>query len=753
MVSARATDRAGRTGRLALLLPLLLAPAAAVAAEGEITDAEREHWAFRPVVRPAVPAAGHAATPVDTFVLARLESQGLSLSPEADRRTLLRRLKLDLLGLPPTPEEVEAFVSDPAPDAYERVVERYLASPRYGERWGRHWLDLVRYADTDGYNADGDRPLAHRYRDYVVRAFNANLPYDRFVREQIAGDELYPESEDALVATGYLRLWPDEHNASDVHKARQDALNDITGNVGSVFLGLTIACAQCHDHKFDPILQTDYYELQAYFAGVLPQNQVPVGPADELRRYEKALAEWERQSDPVRSELYELEAGAKRKAGHVKRLKFPADVLEAIDTRPEDRTTRQRQLAWWAERQVDGEIKPDELEKHFSETERARREELRAKLAELERAKPQPPGHVTAMAVVDSPAGPAESYLLLTGSYDTAFDEVRPKGLTVLEPVSTAAEAVPVPRPGSSGRRAALAAWLTDPANPLPARVMVNRIWQGHFGKGLVEAANDFGVQTPEPTHPDLLDWLAAEFVDSGWDVKALHRLIVTSATYRQSSAIADFGLRIADSSQVDPQSLDPENTLLWHFPRRRLEAEAIRDSLLFVSGGLADEMYGPGVRPELPPGFTTGQAWKVTESPQDRNRRSVYVYAKRNLPHPFLAAFDLPDMFESCGGRVTTTTAPQALALLNDRQVLAAAETLAARLLATEDSLDPAPIVERAFRTALGRPPAAEEIDAALTFLREQERRAGEGESARAAAVTDLCHALLNANEFLYIE
>ncbi len=452
------------------------------------------------------------------------------------------------------------------------------------------------------------------------------------------------------------------------------------------------------------------------------------------------------QADPLRKALYDLELPARNKANHTKRLKFPTDVLEAIDVRPEERTTRQRQLAFWAERQVDQEIKDEELEKHLAEADRARRKELLAELADLDKTKPKSPQRTNAMVVLDSDAGPAESYLLISGTYDSAYDEVRPKGLTVLEPVSTASETIQVARPGSSGRRAALAQWLTDPANPLPARVMVNRIWQGHFGQGFVPNANDFGVQTAEPVLSDLLDWLSAEFVESGWDMKHLHRLIVTSAAYRQESGRAD--------AEADAIAADPNNELLWHFPRRRLDAEAIRDSLLMASGRLVEGMYGPGVRPELPDGFQTGEPWKVSEVAQEQNRRSVYVYAKRNLPHPFLAAFDLPDMHEACGCRVTTTTAPQALTLLNDAHVLASARSIADRALV--GSLDPAQAIDHAFEMTLGRTPDEAEMTAALDFLQQQGERIaddGDAEDAQVIAVTDLCHALLNANEFLYLE
>lgn len=712
------------------------------AAEGEITAEERAHWAFQPIVRPSVPGTDAVAA-IDAFLLEKLDGQ--SFAGQADRRTLIRRLKLDLLGLPPTPAEVEEFVEDDSSDAYERLVDRFLASPHYGERWGRHWLDLVRYAETDGYNADGDRPLAYRYRDYVIEAFNRNTPYDRFVAEQLAGDEMYPGDASAVIATSYLRLWPDENNASDVHKSRQDTLNDITTNVGSVFLGLTLGCAQCHDHKFDPILQTDFYELQAYFAGIVPDDRVLVGTPEELRAYATRLAEWEERADPLRKELYELELPARQKAAAVKRLKFPAEILEAIDVRPEERTTKQRQFAFWAERQVVGETKAEAVEKNLSDAERERRKELQAALSKLEKSKPKPPGTVEVLAVTDSPMGPAESYLLLAGAYDAEFDEVRPKGLTVLEPVSTAPETVDVGRPGSSGRRAALATWLTDSKNPLPARVMVNRIWQGHLGRGLVPAANDFGVQFAEPVHLDLLNWLSAEFIASGWDIKHLHRLIVSSDAYRQSG------------TRTDVVQNDPDNELLWHFPRRRLEAETIRDSLLAVSGQLVDALYGPSVRPELPAEYAKGKKWDVTKDERERNRRSAYIYAKRNLPYPFLAAFDLPDMFESCAARVTTTTAPQALTMLNDQTVLRAADALARRLLAERDSLDAAELVERAFALVLGRLPESEELHAAIGFISGQEEQILEGEmseeEAHAIAVADFCHALMNVNEFLCIE
>lgn len=756
----------------ALLLAAVLpgAEPAKPAAKGEEAA---QHWAYRPVSRPAVPVvknAGAVQTPIDGFILAPLEERGLDLSPEAGKRELLRRAKLDLVGLPPTPAEIADFVADTSTDAYERLLDRLLGSTHYGERWGRMWLDVVRFADTAGYNADPLRPLAYKYRDYVIQAFNRDIPYDRFVQEQLAGDELFPDSADALIAAGFNRLPADESNASDVLLARQDNLNDLTSGVGSIFLAQSLGCAQCHDHKFDPIPQKDYYRLQAFFAGLIPVESVPLMPAAEYAKYLEQVEAWRAGTDAVRTELHQLEASARAAAWKEKRERFPEVVWKALSTPPERRTALQHQLAFYSERQIDvtekntiGAMTPEQKQRRQN-----LKDELDRRLTEC----PKPPQSLAAMSAVDGTQTPL-THLLAGGAYTKPLEEVQPGFLSVLSPgaSSAAPAAIVPPRPGTTGRRTALAKWITDPAHPLTARVLVNRLWQGHFGRGLVKNANDFGVQTPPPSHPELLDWLAAEFVtpqEPGqipWSMKRMHKLIMLSAVYRQSSERDRVG-----ASPSKGIAADPGNVFYWHFPRRRLDAEMLRDSLLAVSGQLNVTMYGPGVRPELPPNFSARESWPVSPNATDRQRRSVYIQAKRNLPYPLLQAFDLPDMHESCACRQLTTTGPQALTLLNSETVLGYAQNFASELLEENPHAERDRLVEEAYQRAFGRSPDSEELRQAAAFIVQQQNliapRLSAGEQillprgmpkfldpALAAAVVDFCHALLNANEFIYVD
>jgi Protein of unknown function (DUF1553)/Protein of unknown function (DUF1549) len=730
---------------------------------------KRLHWAFRPIHRPAVPTVKSTAglrTPIDAFIRARLERKGIAMQREASRRELIRRAKFDLLGLPPTPREIDAFLADKRPDAYERLIDRFLASPRYGETWGRMWLDLVRFAETAGFNADPDRPLAYKYRDYVIRSFNANKPYTRFVAEQLAGDELYPDSVDALIATGYNRMWPDESNASDVLLARQDVLNDLTRNVGAVFLGVSIGCCQCHDHKFDPLPQTDFYRLQAFFAGIVPVDRVPIGTQRELVAYRKKLVAWKERTKSVRDELHALEAKAKARAAAIKRRKFPPRVLKAIDTAKEDRTALDWQLTFFSERQI--VVKEKDILKKLKPEQRKRRIALHKQLADLQKRKPKPPATAAVMATIELPSGPAKTYRLAGGSYTKPDELLQPGFLAVTVGKPTEPAEIHSPRSGTSGRRSTLVKWLFDRKNPLTARVMVNRIWQGHFGRGLVSNANDLGTQTPPPSHPLLLDWLADEFVRSGWDVKRMHRLIMLSAAYRQSTRRTAFqgrperrnSLGTALEGRPTAAQIDPGNTLYWHYPRQRLTAERIRDSLLFVAGKLSQKMFGRGVKPTLPPKFSARHAWKPSKDPRERNRRSVYIYAKRNLPYPLLKAFDLPDMHESCARRAVTTIAPQALTLLNSGLVLDAATSFADGILRDVSETELEEIVKQAYRHAFGRLPSVAETREAVAFIQRQEelvkKSGGQTKSTRSPrqrAVIDFCHALLNANEFLFVE
>jgi len=759
-----------------LLLTIILAGIAAPAGAAEpsrATSTRSDYWAYQPVVRPEVPTVQDAEkvqSPIDAFLLARLEEKGLTLSPPAEKRELLRRVKFDLHGLPPTTEEIETFLADTAPDAYVRLIDRLLASPHYGERWGRMWLDVVRFADTAGFNADPLRPLAYKYRDYVIQSFNRDTPYDRFVQEQLAGDELFPEDPQALIATGFLRLPPDESNASNVLLARQDMLNDVTATVGAVFLGQSLGCAQCHNHKFDAIPQKDFYQIQAFFAGIIPVERLPVGDAAAQYEYQQRLAAWEAETDALRSELHELEVAARVKAGHTLRLKFPDVVLQAVDTAPEKRTAFQHQLAFYSERQI--VISEKALLAALSPEQQARREELKQQLNEKLAQRPQPPAAIDAMLACDGTETPP-THLLAGGSYNKPLTELSPGFLSAVSLGSEEADSPVIvpPRPGTTGRRATFARWITDPRHPLTARVMVNRIWQGHFGRGIVENANDFGTQTAPPTHPELLDWLAAEFVSpstgipgESWSIKRMHRLILFSTAYQQAT------YRGTADENPPGVTVDGDNRLYWHYPRRRLDAEAIRDSLLAVSGLLETKMFGPGVQPDLPPNYSTREAWKVTPDENERRRRSVYILMKRNLPYPLLDAFDFPDMHESCAQRAETTTAPQALMLLNSEMILDYAQQFASRLLKENPQAVAAPLVQQAYQVAFGRPPTEEEIAGAEAFLSEQEKliaaRLAAGEKIllppslpkfldppRAAAVVDLCHALMNANEFTYID
>jgi hypothetical protein len=691
-------------------------------------------------VRPAVPAVkGHARNPIDAFLLAKLEAAGLTFSPEADRVTLLRRLSFDLIGLPPTPEEIDAFVRDPAPDAYEKVVDRLLASPHYGERGATFWLDLARYAESDGFKADDPRPAAWRYRDYVIRALNADKPYDRFLREQLAGDELYPDDPDALIATGFNRHFPDEYNAVNLEQRRQEILNDMTDTTTQVVLGLTVGCARCHDHKFDPITQEDYYRVQAFFAAYRPAD-VAAGRHDEMEHYRAELRDWEAKTADLRKQMDKLEEPYRQKFLDSRKKRFPKEYQDMFDLPPSKRTPLQEQIALMVEKQV--RTTDAEVVKSMKPDARQHWKELQKQMSEA--AHGRPPAPPTAMTLTDvGPVAPA-THLLKRGDWRHPGKEVTPGFLSMLDDQS----AKPKPGATTTGRRAELARWLTSADNPLTARVMVNRLWQHHFGRGIVATPGDFGVQGEPPTHPELLDWLAREFVARGWPLKPMHRIMVTSAAYRQASS-------------ATPQAADPGNRLLWRQNRRRLEGEALRDAMLSVSGLLNPKAGGHSVYPELPPELTKTAGWHASADPAERDRRSVYVYVKRNQRYPFFSAFDAPDSNETCARRYTTTTAPQALLLLNSKVTLNMARAFAGRVLAETDG-DPARVIDRAHRLALGRAPGADErktmrefLDRETTLLKGKKLPPGppQVDPAFAAAVTDLCHALLNVNEFLYVD
>jgi Protein of unknown function (DUF1549)/Protein of unknown function (DUF1553)/Planctomycete cytochrome C len=682
-------------------------------------------WSFRPLRRPEVPQVGNLSPaeesdwsthPIDRFIYRKLAGRGLSPAPAADRWTLIRRVTFDLTGLPPTPEEVGAFLSDDRPDAYERLVDRLLASPRYGQRWARHWLDLVRFADSDGYRQDAYRPDAWRYRDYVVRSFNVDKPYDRFLAEQLAGDELDPDDLELRVATGYLRLGPYEYNQRDVGGQWDDILNDITDVTGEVFLGLSIGCARCHDHKFDPILQDDYYRLRAFFAPLLPRDDLPLARSREWDDYRARRAAWEKATAGV---LHELDAIARpyRDRGTESALAKFQDDIRAILAKPEaERTPRERQIGALAYRQV--AFEHAQVPAVLKGRDKDRWAQLQAQLKRYDALKPPDPGAV--MAATD--VGPVAPPTIVPGGRKRGPIE---PGFPVAMEAGPARVVPPAAAPRSTGRRLALARWLGRPDNPLSTRVIVNRIWQYHFGRGLASTTSDFGRLGEPPSHPDLLDWLASEFVRGGWRWKPMHRLIVTSATYRQASS------RPLDEV-VRAARIDPEDRLLWKQTVRRLDAEEIRDAVLAVSGDLDPRMGGPAVE-------------------ASRNRRTIETRIMRNAPDAMLSAFDAPDGSGSTPRRDTTTTSTQALMLLNGQWTLDRARAFAGRLeRLSSGSAGHRDHVLLAYRLAMVRPPEPGEVDQAAAFIAQV------GSSVRPvsrAGLIDFCHVLLNCNEFLYVD
>jgi hypothetical protein len=695
--------------------------------EYPIPPIKRDHWAWKPPVRPPVPAVKDPTwieNPIDAFILARLDAAGLRPAARASREQLIRRVTFDLIGLPPTPEEIDAFVRDPAPDAWERVIDRLLASPHYGERWGRHWLDLARYADSNGYEFDEVRPDAWRYRDYVIRSFNADKPYDRFILEQLAGNEIDPANPDALIATAFNLLGPDMTDASSQAQRRQNTLNDMTDTAGLVFLGLTIACARCHDHKFEPIPQTDYYRLQAFFAPASFRHDLPIASDAERSAHADALRRYNDLTRPVRTQIDQLEAPYRRQLYEAKLAKLSAEAQAAHKTPPAERTPAQKELVEKTARLLT--VGPAEVQKALSEEDRIRHKELTAALRAFDRDKPAP--LPVTMGLQDADGPPPATYRLERGELANRGEAVEPGYPLILLPGHRPAPARVEPLPGTTGRRAALARWIARSDHPLTARVLVNRLWQHHFGRGIVGTPSDFGVRGERPTHPELLDWLAVEFVARGWSVKAMHRLMLTSATYQQST-------------RADPAALarDPDNRLLSRMNRLRLEGEVIRDTLLAVSGRLNPALGGPGVFPPVPPEALQGfKGWTASPDPRDHVRRSVYIFARRNLRFPFLEAFDLPDTNLSCPKRERSTTAPQALALLNASDVTEAARALAERIARQAQTDEDR--VTLAYRLTLGRRPTPTELRLSREFLQE-------------SPLSELCRALFNVNEFIYLD
>ena len=752
------------------------APAEEVAESKEpvISEKDRQFWAFRKPVRAAVPEGkNRVRTPIDAFVLAKLESKGLTFSPDAPKLTLLRRAYFDLIGLPPSPGEVEAFLADRRPDAYERLIDRLLASPHYGERWGRHWLDVAGYTDMAGLDDGQKNPNFNqgiwRYRDYVVRSFNKDKPYDRFLIEQLAGDELSdwrtaakftPEILDSLIATGYLRLVSDvtDEDVSNRPEIYYVVLDQIIQMVSSGVLGLTMGCARCHNHKYDPIPQQDYYRMLAVFASgynpeewLQPKDRVlpDVSKADqeEIKRHNAKI-------DLPLNKLKEQLANLHRpyeKQLFEKKLKAVSEPLReetrtAFETAEEKRDRIQKFLFNKLGKIL--EVTPEEVSQVLNQEDTLASTKLQDEIGKLESQR-RSFGKIQALWDVGSPP---TIQVLLRGNVETPGARLEPGFLVVLSaPGQSKARRPPQTVGRTSGHRLALARWLTNRQHPLTARVMVNRIWQHHFGKGIVAGAENFGNQGTPPTHPELLDWLAVDFMENGWRIKRLHKLILTSTVYRQSSH------RPAPEKPAAAESVDPANDLLWRMNLRRIEAESIRDAVLAVSGNLDRTMGGEPIPLEITPDGMQIVS-KSEESSGSPWRRSLYVTARRNYPLTFLEVFDFPIMAINCTRRTHAATALQSLALLNSEFGLEQADYFAARVnRLVGDHASARQKIEKAYWLALARGPTASETNFCEAHLEKEGQLYREQDfspdEASQRALASLCHMLICSSEFLYVE
>jgi hypothetical protein len=754
-----------------------------------IRDVDRLFWSFKPLEKPAVPKLDGSArvrTPIDAFLLARLEPKGLSFSPDADAPTLVRRAYLDLLGLPPSPADVDAFLRDDRPGAFERLVDRLLASPNYGERWGRHWLDVAGYVDTVGFDTDATNIITSEgkwlYRDYVIRAFNHDKPYDRFITEQLAGDELYdwrranrllPAMREALIATGYLRTARDLTH-EDVGVIPQNffgIMHDTIEIVGTGLLGLTINCARCHSHKFDPIPQDDYYRLMAVFTPAYnPRAWLTVIPSEtkskdrglpdvspaERAEIERSNAEVDRRLKELKRQLIEVRRPSEERLLESKLRMLPpairSDTKSAVRTPVAQRTEVQKYLAEKFAAAL--AVKPDEVGASLNAAERESAAQLEAQIKKTA-SRRRKWGKIQALYDVGPPP---PTHLLVRGNEQSPGYEVPPGFLRVLcRSDADALASAPPPFDGTSGRRTALARWLTgtgSPASALLARVMVNRIWKHLHGQGIVPTPDNFGVQGQRPTHPELLEWLGAEFVANGWRVKPLVKLMMTSTAYWQASRRDSSG----GPSGTLAEKIDPSNELLWRMRLRRLEAEAVRDAILAVSGDLDRALGGRPVMIHARPDGMVTVARDRLPNPASQFRRSVYLLTRRAYNLSLLTVFDQPSVATNCLNRGASALPLQSLFMLNDAFLAEQADHFAKRV---ERCLGPSASLEerinRAFRMALARDPNASEVATCAGLLRRQTERglsAGmpPGEAARQALV-QLCLTLINTSEFLFAE
>lgn len=694
----------------------------------EVNDENKQFWSFLPIVRPAVPTVTDGewvATPIDAYVLARLDEQGIRPAPPASRESLLRRACYDLTGLPPSPAEVREFLDDDHPDAFERLIDRLLESPHYGEKWGRHWLDLVRYAETNSFERDSEKPFVWRFRDYVIESFNDDKPYDQFVREQLAGDELENPTPESIIATAYYRLgtWDDE--PADPKQSRLDDLDGIISTTAQVFLGLTVNCARCHDHKIDPIPQADYYRFLAFFnnvrhygersrESVLDASVGEIAIPDEYSNLEEQMQEYELKLSKVTKSIESIESkvvGDFIPVEH-EEFKYERNRIDLVKSR------------------VDKLITDKEFKRYVNLL--TQRDLLRNN---------RPSGMAQALCVKEHGSEPPETHLLIRGNAHAPGQRVDPGFPQILSPPE--AEIRPAPSGLSTGQRTALANWITARDNQLTARVMVNRIWQYHFGRGLVRSPNDFGFGGVAPTHPELLDYLASEFMDGHWKIKRIHKLIMMSNVYQ-----------MAHTNNDKAYAVDPANDLFWRFDIRRLSGEEIRDSILAVNGSLnQDKMFGPSIYTVIPQEVLAGQSkpgagWGVS-TPEDRNRRSVYIHVKRSLITPLLESFDYADTDSSCPVRFVTIQPTQALGMLNSEFINREAGVFA-EYLQRQAPDHVSKQVKIALNRVTQREPTSDEIARAVALIDSLQEEEG---LEPIEALTNFCVVALNLNEFFYLD
>ncbi|HKQ36511.1 MAG TPA: DUF1549 and DUF1553 domain-containing protein [Verrucomicrobiae bacterium] len=743
------------------LLCFILFAYAGVAAELQITPAHRAHWAYQPLTNPPLPRVKDTAwvrTPIDQFILAALEAKSLRPNPEASPQVLARRISYDLIGLPPGNSALQSRDREGAfPEFSLALIDQLLERPHYGERWGRHWLDVARYADSDGQESDADRPAAHQYRDFVIRALNENLPFDTFVRWQLAGDELEPDNSQAIAATGFIVACPNTvlNVAMEDEKIfnRFNELDDQVSTTGSALLGLTLACARCHDHKYDAIPTRDYYRMLKAFNGG-DRDLVPLAPLEQALKYRAAQTNWNADFNAASNRFEKFVAKAVKsheseaRQAKIKALEITDAEKAALINEPDSKTAKDLAKKFAKELRVERK----DCRPFLSEDDRAEWDRLQKEVKDIEARRPKT--LPTALAFADYGPEPRETWLFSRGDFHSKKEQLELGFVSVLLRDKTPEDYWKAARDqkrrnDSTQQRRAMAEWMTDTnhgAGALVARVIVNRIWQHHFGEGLVRTVNDFGVRGEKPTHPELLEWLTSEFVRGGWKLKPLHKLIMTSAVYLQDSKFDAVKAKI-----------DPDNRLLWRHRPQRLESEILRDAMLAVSGKLNLQMFGPAFK--APIASEAIQARNMTDPyPKDLKdtpntwRRSVYMFHKRVVQYPLMQAFDGPTAQTSCGRRDVTTVAPQGLALLNDRFVRLRAEDFARRLK-KEAGNDVKSQVRLAWQLAFTRDPLPNELEASASFIEAQAQRRSSSIKSTDLALTDFCQMIFAMNEFVYVD